>query len=141
MYPFSNDANEYVPKRKQNKIYQMLKRKGHTCAKIIGNAMNVLLIKLTSKRKHKNMRKRRHHAKRSYIYLCAYSVVALEAKANKRTNIARFDTDSAPVGIDNRCTGCISHVAEDFIGPLHDSGKALKGFGGSRTQNVKVGTI
>ena len=141
MYPFSNDANEYIPKRKQSKVYQTLRRKGHMCIKMMESTIDVLLIKLTSKHKKINMKKRRHHTKRSFRHLYAYSVVALEAKANKRMNIARFDTDSAPVGIDNRCTGCISHVAEDFIGPLHDSGKALKGFGGSRTQNVKVGTI
>ncbi len=28
---------------------------------------------------------------------------------------ARFDNDYAPVGIDNRCSACISHFIEDFI--------------------------
>ena len=127
MYPFSNEANEYIPKRKRNKIYQMLNRKGHMCTKIIEKTIDLILIKLTSKHTCKNMRKSRY-TKRSNTYRYAYTVVALEAKANKRMNTARFDTDLAPVGIDYRCTGCISHVAEDFLGPLHDSGKAIKGF-------------
>ena len=67
--------------------------------------------------------------------------MALEVKANKRTNVVRFDTDSAPVGIDNRCTGCISHIAEDFVGQLRDSDKSIKGFGGSRAPNIKIGTL
>ena len=65
----------------------------------------------------------------------------MEAKANMKTNSVRFDTDSAPVGIDNRCTGCISHVAEDFVGQLRDSDKSIKGFGGSRTSQIKIGML
>ena len=45
--------------------------------------------------------------------MMTWSVMAMETRAHKRTNNVRFDTDSAQVGIDNRCTGCISHVAED----------------------------
>ena len=52
-----------------------------------------------------------------------------------------FDTDSTTVGIDNRCTACISDDVHDFIGPLQDSKRVIKGFGGSRTPNVKSGTI
>ena len=70
-----------------------------------------------------------------------YSIMAMEAKPNMKTNSVRFDTDSAPVGIDNRCTGCIFHVAEDFVGQLRDSDKSIKGFGGSRTSNIKIGTL
>ena len=31
---------------------------------------------------------------------------------------ARFDTDAYDIGIDNRCSGCISHIIEDFLGPM-----------------------
>ena len=71
----------------------------------------------------------------------ALSVMALQTNAGKYTNQVRFDTDSAPIGIDNRCSACISHVAQDFIGPLRDSGRTIKGFAGSRTKGVKVGTL
>ena len=53
----------------------------------------------------------------------------------------RFDTDSARIGIDNRCSGCISHRVEDFEGPLTDTDKTIRGFGGSRISNIKMGTI
>jgi hypothetical protein len=50
-------------------------------------------------------------------------------------------TDSEIVGIDNRCTACISHDPNDFEGDLEPSNRVVKGFGGSRTRNVKSGTI
>ena len=42
-----------------------------------------------------------------------------------------FDTYSSPIGVDNRYTGCISHRIHDFEGPLIDTGRQIKGFGGS----------
>ena len=41
--------------------------------------------------------------------------------------IARFDTDAKPIGVDNRCSACISPYIEDFIGPLEDTNKTIKG--------------
>ena len=56
-------------------------------------------------------------------------------------NVMKFDTDSGRVGIDNRCSACISHKIDNFEGPLHNVNRAIKGFGGQRTYNVKMGTI
>ena len=70
------------------------------------------------------------------------TVLAMQADAKKDTERrVRFDTDSEWVGVDNRCSGCISHVRSDFVGNLNDCNRVIKGFGGSRTTNVKVGTI
>ncbi len=52
-----------------------------------------------------------------------------------------FDTDSDAIGIDNRCSACISHKAEDFVGELKRSERAIKGFAGSITRKVMVGTL
>lgn len=44
--------------------------------------------------------------------MMAYStIIAQSAKTNQLSydNTLLFDTDSAPIGIDNRCSGCISH--------------------------------
>jgi len=52
--------------------------------------------------------------------LTAHSAVVAYETANvvaRGEREAHFDTDSTPVGIDNRCTACISHVAGDFVGP------------------------
>ena len=41
----------------------------------------------------------------------------------------------------SRCSGCISHVREDFVGPFKKTNKIVKGFGEPRVLNVKVGTL
>jgi hypothetical protein len=53
----------------------------------------------------------------------------------------RFDTDSARIGIDNRCTACISDKSKYFVGELRTVARAIKGFGGTHTPEVKMGTI
>ena len=53
----------------------------------------------------------------------------------------RFDTDAKPIGVDNRCSACISPYIEDFIGPLEDTNKTIKGFAGAQTDNPKRGTL
>ena len=40
----------------------------------------------------------------------------------------RFDTESFIIGVYNRCSGCISHEVEDFVGPLKDCHIFIKGF-------------
>ena len=138
---FSNDAKMYTPKRKRSKVYEMLKRKtSQLLHKINDMVSNIDTSKWNIK--NKVMKQKRCKCKsKTYVKIIAWSVMAMETKAHSRTNNIRFDTDSAPVGINNRCTGCISHVAEDFIGQLNDSQKSIKGFGGTRTKNVKVGTL
>ena len=91
--------------------------------------------------KRRQIQKKIKGRPKRYLRLCSYSVMALATSTPLKTNSVRFDTDSAPVGIDNRCTGCISHIAQDFIGELRDSNKSIKGFGGSCTSNIKVGTL
>ena len=88
--------------------------------------------------------KRRTRLRKQKVLL-VQSAVAMSTtnrnQANRYNNRVIFDTDSYPIGIDNRCSGCISHKIEDFVGPLVDSARTIKGFGGSRTTNVKIGTL
>ena len=74
------------------------------------------------------------------IPITSLAVMVLAASA-KRSHKSVFDTDSAAVGIDNRASGCFSHVVTDFVGPLRDCHRVVKGFAGSRTSNVKMGTL
>ena len=70
--------------------------------------------------------------------------MALACSAKQLTiqeRTVRFDTDAKPIGVDNRCSACISPYIEDFIGPLEDSNKTIKGFAGARTDNPKRGTL
>jgi hypothetical protein len=43
-----------------------------------------------------------------------------------------FETDSAPVGIDNRCSVSMSHIKSDFIGELQEAQVAVTGFHGTK---------
>ena len=80
-------------------------------------------------------RTRRHN-------ILAFAALAMQVKsARAYENSMAFDTDSGPIGIDNRSSGCMSHRIEDFEGQLTDSNRFIKGFGGSRTTSVKIGTI
>ena len=97
-------------------------------------------MRTTKCRCRKGRKRNKYSPKRRRAWVCL-PAMAMGVNSPSYENVIRFDTDSAPVGIDNRCTGCISHVAQDFVGPLKDSNKAIKGFGGTRTENVKVGTL
>ena len=52
-----------------------------------------------------------------------------------------MDTDSQSIGIDNRASACISHVASDFIGPLYHTNTKIIGYNGTKTGNLKIGTL
>ena len=65
----------------------------------------------------------------------------MNAELTVQSNITRFDTDSNPIGVDNRCSACISHISKHFIGDLTDSSRTIKGFAGSKTSRIKIGTL
>ncbi len=70
------------------------------------------------------------------------TVLAMQANATIATERkTQFDTDSEMIGIDNRCSGCISHVRDDFVGELRRTDRVVKGFAGTKTTNVQVGTL
>jgi hypothetical protein len=43
---------------------------------------------------------------------------------SNKLNIGRFDTDSTTIGIDNRCTACISDNTDHFVGELKPAKRA-----------------
>ena len=57
-----------------------------------------------------------------------------------RNTVSKFDTDSALIGVDNRCSACISDKVEDFE-DLQDSGRIVRGIGGVKISGIKVGTL
>ena len=68
--------------------------------------------------------------------------VAMQAEgAESFEHQMTFDTNSIPIGVDNRYNGCISHRIEDFEGPLIDTGQQMKGFDGSQPSNVQMDTL
>lgn len=76
------------------------------------------------------------------LQLYAMSVIAMSAAQTKCTQMGTpFDTDSEPVGIDNQCSGCITHVRSNIPGDVVECKRAIKGFGGTQTFNIWSGTI
>ena len=73
--------------------------------------------------------------------LFVYAAIAMSAATPHPTTATRFDTDSGPVGIDNRCTACISHQIEDFSDVPQATNRVIKGVGGAKLSNVMSGTI
>lgn len=62
-----------------------------------------------------------------------------DAATTSKQNV--FDTESLAVGIDNRASACTSCDQNDFVGPLSESNKAVKTFGGRLMGGIKKGTI
>ena len=94
--------------------------------------------------KYKATARRYANSSASYktaVSLLAISAIAMSAEAGQIADRIIFDTDSEPIGIDNRCTATMSHRIEDFISELVPTDKIVKGFAGSQTGNVMRGTI
>ena len=73
--------------------------------------------------------------------LAIHTTIVHQTTINNRERTTRFDSDSGEIGVDNRCSACISHVAEDFEGQLIDCNRSIKGFGGTTITDVKMGTL
>ena len=73
----------------------------------------------------------------------AMSVVMSSELQGHRSKVhARaFDSDSGAVGIDTHASACLSHIEDDFEGPLEDTDKVVKTFGGRLIGGVKKGTL
>jgi len=86
-------------------------------------------IKTKSRRRHSHNRINRKSSWRPRGTAMAMTVLAMQANATIATERkAQFDTDSETIGIDNRCSGCISHVKDDFVGKLRPTDRVVKGF-------------
>ena len=90
--------------------------------------------------KHNRNRKRNPKLKRKWRLIVILATV-MNVQNKSRSNMITFDTDSVVVGIDNLCSACISHVPEDLVGDLVDNSRVIKGFAGTRTLGIKVGTL
>ena len=74
--------------------------------------------------------------------ICQTTIIAMKTKfENQTTPCDPFDTDSGMIGIDNRCSACITNVRSDIPGELTECNKVVKGFGGPRAFKVWSGTI
>ena len=150
-----NKNAEYIPKRmrKRNNTYgKMIPYILNTMQKYMDYAWNILNNLQTSKRIKRRKSKARRMSmpkinKRRWINdaITAYPIIAMIAKDQYKIpgeqRLVKIDTDSDSIGIDNRCSACISHRIEDFVGNPTESKRTIRGFGGAQTRNIMTGTI
>ena len=68
------------------------------------------------------------------------ATMAMQARSHAERGV-QLDTDAYTIGVDNRCSGCLSGFLRDFEGPLVDTNKVIKGFMGAKTIKVQQGAI
>ena len=151
-----NDSRRaYIPKYKRWNRFNWMKNESLKMGKAISSKVdNWLKTNKNNKEQRAQYTRMRKAAlankpslhftrKKTNKVIAMAALMAMSAKdAQAYQNTSYFDTDSKPVGIDNRCTACISHDIKDFVGPVHESGRTIKGFGGVRhNSNIMVGTI
>lgn len=71
------------------------------------------------------------------------SLVVTRAKQSTiHSDTAIFIIDLKAVVIKNNCSDCIFYNRKDFVGPLHESNRKIKAFGGAKhTSTIISGTI
>ena len=77
-------------------------------------------------------------------HLVTHSTLVMTASDREGANVDRWwDSDSEMVGVDDRCSACISDHEEDFIpGSLVPVNRTIKGFAGSRTsEGIMMGIL
>ena len=80
---------------------------------------------------------RRQSSSNSMLRLYAMAVLAMASPNSlPRTEGAPYDSDSRLVGVDNRCSGCITHQRADIPGTLKECNRVIKGFGGTRQFSI-----
>ena len=152
-----NDA-EYIPKRLRCKRWDLVTKISNYITKSADIYVNMINIgssmKSTRRRQRKIARavsriRTASRGRQSYTYRSRYLVVAMSALAYPATagtaiqpiKTLIFDSDQSPIGIDNRCSACISNCIHDFDGPMVETSSAIKGIGGAKITPVMKGTI
>lgn len=141
-------TTQYQPKSKRNRLHKVLKAVQKWLDDLDSryNQGSMSRTELTRYR-HTLARARQHSGltprRRWYCrtQMAAMAAVALSARSDKHDHNVFFDTDSAIVGIDNRCTACITPYLDDFELPPGTETYTIKGFGGSRSKGAKKGTV
>ena len=141
----SEGVNEraHVPKRIRTKglrrvitsLYRGLANVGH---RIVEHAGSIQTKRVRHTQCGLNVR---HPSRTSVLFAVTLSALAYQAQSTHWEQRASFDTDSFDIGIDNRCSACISGTPEDFVGELRETSRIIKGFMGAKTTDVKVGTL
>ena len=92
--------------------------------------------------KYYSPHRRIYYSTRMTRTLVYTAIIAMTTRQNYNVSEAiPFDMDSQMIGIDNRCSACITHVRTDMPGELTPCHRSIKGFGGAKIWEVWRGTI
>ena len=144
LFPHENDVNEsnYTPKSQRWWVIEWTKNAFRHVSTGMAKAIDYLDENITLRRRCQlakviaftaKPRKRfnlvRMVAMATVLCHPAGVVDLKQNLSNHYNNIANFDTDSkfSPIGVDNRCSGCISDDIDNFEGPLMTSKRVIKG--------------
>mmetsp|Transcript_26540 Transcript_26540/g.37655 ORF Transcript_26540/g.37655 Transcript_26540/m.37655 type:complete len:1449 (-) Transcript_26540:1524-5870(-) len=85
----------------------------------------------------------RHAVLGAAITIMAFTAILAFAAPTKKAaeHQAQFDTDSTLIGVDNRCSVCISGYLDDFQEHPKPTDKIIRGFNQVHTTGVMEGTI
>ena len=111
-------------------------------SRLIDNGIDRALDDANEYRGTRKIKKRNRigsHSKRKILYLMSALTMAHTVKASERHT--EFDTDSVVIGVDNKSSYCISTFVKDFVGPLRKCKRVIKGFMGSLTHTLYIGTL
>lgn len=133
--------NAYVPERKR---WKCLNQAWSLMTRLIQCAFDWAYLKTMqmnvprkrrappkSMRKRNNMNRLRMRGQRLIIVN-----VSRMKKRKPYSRTVLFDSDAKAIEIDNRCSACISHDINDFVGPVLKSNKVISAF--SCWQQMKV---
>jgi hypothetical protein len=158
IYQIKNLKKRYIPKSRRRRVTKLNKIVAQMCARV-GKYLDQKVSNIKTNHKHRlntNRQKRKyynlrnkarkmsrwHSSKGKTLTIMAAIAMSTEASTKYGQKMIRFDTDSKTIGVDNRCSACISCDETDFISDLRPSNRSIKGFGGARHQGtVMVGTL
>jgi hypothetical protein len=154
----NNNKNKYIPKYKRKKSDWIKSMITKTCTKIgtyLDQKINNIRINHQCRLKTKMQKHKYNHlcdtahkmsrwksSRGKSLVIMAAIAMSTEASAKVGQKLISFDTDSKTIGVDNRCTACISCNETDFISDLRPSNRSTKGFGGAKYHGtIMVGTL
>ena len=140
----------YIPKSQQGHRQNQLRL-------LLPSVLNSILLTTENfAGKHSGPRPRLHPPKRNnntpnHHTLCCCRLIVTTAMSSvihmdiqhvtPRERQVILNTDSESVGIDNHASACTSCHSGDFLGPLQEDCRAIKGFEGTTTYDVYQGTL
>jgi hypothetical protein len=155
VHPTSIPQATYIPKSQRYKTPHILSILLQTLVMIChstGQGLESWIYSLKVSHRYRQRNRRINQA--LYLYtlrtsVCertpvCHQVIAMSSHSTiNQTSVLPhiFDTDSALIGIDNRASACMSDNIHDFSGSLQPTNRVIRGFAGTKTTNVQIGTI